>query len=153
MVRRANTLTKSAFRESCFLRNSRRCRSDSLNSSVGSVRYVSMASAGEMGDRMAMVEVASVARVVASMSRREEVVAVAAMCSSKSLGAAKDWVEVPLMAMTLPASGATKDAAGAVAAARRMRITDFMVREEEYVLRAKVEIMVQPAFRSGERCG
>jgi len=138
VVRRANTLTKSAFRESCFLRNSRRCRSDSLNSSVGSVRYVSMASAGEVGDRTAMVEVASVARVVASMSRREAA-AVAAMCSSKSLGAAKDWVEVPLMAMTLPASGATKDAAGAVAAARRMRITDFMVREEEYVLRAKVE--------------
>ena len=36
----------------CTLRNSIRCRSDSLNSSVGSVRYVSMAYAGGGGRTM-----------------------------------------------------------------------------------------------------
>ncbi len=158
VVRRASTLTKPAFRESCFLRNSRRCRSDSLNSSVGSVRYVSMASADEVGDRMAMVEVVIVARVVASMSRREEAEK-AVMLSSMSRGAAKAWVEMPLVATTLPlrpASGAIKEAAG-VAAVRRMRITDFMVRKEEcygYGLWGKVKhgacepLTLTPARRS-----
>ena len=63
-VNRANTFTNSAFCANCFLRNSIRCFSDSLNSSVGSVRYVSNADEIDGDDSVVSVATSDVVNIV-----------------------------------------------------------------------------------------
>lgn len=87
-----------------------------------------MAIADEVVDKMATVEVEIVARADAKISRREARESPLSP-GSRFLGAANDWVAVPIVVAIVPlspASGATKDDAG-VEAARSTRKTDFML--------------------------